>query len=73
MVEKVKSYLKDALSLCLFLRPASMLGLCRSTWWVLEFLENHCFSDRVNMLPPPGDDTHLHRGDLRTMVQPVVG
>lgn len=48
MVEKVKSYLNDALSLCLFLRLASIPGLCRSTWWVLEFLENHCFSEGVN-------------------------
>lgn len=73
MVEKVKSYLNDALSLCLFLRLASIPGLCRSTWWVLEFLENHCFSEGVNMLPPPGDNMHLHTGDLRTMPQPVVG
>lgn len=57
MGEKVKSYPGSRLLLCIRARPASAPGPhpCR-----LEVSEDRCFSDRVNTLPPPGDDMHLH-------------
>lgn len=57
--EKVKSHPGSRLLLCIRARPASAPGphSCR-----LEVPEDRCFSDRVNTLPPPGDDMHLHPG-----------
>ena len=35
--------------------------------------EDRCFSDRVNMLPSPGDHVYLHLGGSRWVLEPVVG